>query len=93
MLLRIEGLELEIQEDLFVCLDNGTTSRFCEWKRLAPGLQETFKLLEKELKGVIETFMQSDLRIAFDTVSEEYADGRVECPTRAAQPGSAERPA
>lgn len=72
MLLNTKDFELEIVEDKFVCLDNGTTSRFCEWKYLDPRLQEKFRTIIKDLSGIMDSFIGSHERIIFDSVAEEY---------------------
>jgi len=73
MLLNIEDFELEIVEDKFVCLDNGITSRFCEWKYLDPELQEKFRIISKNLSGIMDSFIDSHEKTIFDSIAEEYA--------------------
>ncbi len=68
------GFELEISEDVFVCLEEGETSHFCEWSRLDDSLQETFKGLRNEISKVMEDFLRSEKSRAFLALSERYGD-------------------
>jgi hypothetical protein len=80
MLLKVNGCELEIVEDKFVCfvIDDGDTSYFCEWKYLDPKLRERFKAMRLELSGVMQKFTLSDARAPFMALAEEYRkDSRI----------------
>ena len=83
MFLRIKGYELEIIQEKFVCLgqNDGETIRFSEWKFLDPKLQEKFMAIRQELLEIIENFIYSEEKAAFDAVSEEYKQEQSECDT------------
>ena len=74
MLLKVNGSELEIEKDKFVCFatDDGETSHFCEWKYLDPKLQERFKALKQELLEFMQEFSLSDTRARFESVAEAW---------------------
>ncbi|MHC1727162.1 MAG: hypothetical protein AB9866_14340 [Syntrophobacteraceae bacterium] len=74
MLLKVNGCELEIVEDKFVCfaVNDGENSHFCEWKYLDEDLQERFESLRLELLEVMRKFVVSDTRDIFQSIAEEY---------------------
>lgn len=74
MLLRVNGLELEIVEDKFVCfsINDGENSHFCEWKYLDPKLRERFTILRQEFLNSMNEFAHSDTRAVFQSIAEEY---------------------
>ena len=74
MFLRIRGYELEILQEKFVCFtqNDGETSHFSEWSHLGPKLQEKFKTIREQLLEVIENFIGSEHKAAFEAISEEY---------------------
>ncbi|MHC1728241.1 MAG: hypothetical protein AB9866_19925 [Syntrophobacteraceae bacterium] len=74
MLLKVNGCELEIVEDKFVCYatNDGDTNHFCEWNYLDPNLQERFKALRLGLLEVMQEFALSNTMIYFQSVAEEY---------------------
>ncbi len=72
MLLNVNGIEIEIREDAFVCIDDGNASRFCEWENLTPALQEVFRTLRQDLSKKMQDFLTSGDCTAFSAVSEEY---------------------
>ena len=81
MLLKVRGYELEILQGKFVCFvqNDGETSHFSEWKYLDPKLQEKFKAIREELLEVIETFIKSEGKAAFEAISEEYKKDQFDC--------------
>ena len=79
MFLKAGRFEIEIREDAFVCLEEGKTSHFCEWSRLDPGLQKTFRDLRLDLLKVMNDFLRSEKNQAFLGVSETYEDTPIEC--------------
>lgn len=79
MLINIKGFELEIKEDLFVSVENDTMSQFCEWRSLDENTRQSFRELEREISRLLEKFMASDQRVAFDAVSEKYGAEETEC--------------
>jgi len=78
MLLKVGGNELEIVVGKFVCLgrNHGKTSHFSEWKYLDPKLREKFKAIRKQLLEVMEKFIDSEDKAAFEAVSDEYKNER-----------------
>ncbi len=74
MVLNLEGFEIEIRGDSFVCIDDGAKSLFCAWRDLDPRLQDAFKALATELEVVVVKFVTSDNKAAFDAVAEHYDD-------------------
>ncbi|MFZ2447199.1 MAG: hypothetical protein WAW37_12645 [Syntrophobacteraceae bacterium] len=74
MFVKSGRFELEISEEVFVCLEEGEMSHFCEWSRLDDGLQETFKGLRQEISKVMEDFLHSEKSRAFLALSETYGD-------------------
>ncbi len=74
MLLKIRGYELEIVRGKFVCFsrDDGETTYFSEWNNLDPKLQEKFRTVREELSEMMEDFISSNDRAAFEAISEEY---------------------
>jgi hypothetical protein len=81
MLLKVKGYELEIVQGKFVCLgrNDGETSHFGDWKYLDRKLQEKFKAIREELVEVIEKFMNSEDKAAFEAISEEYRKNQPVC--------------
>ena len=81
MLLKVKGYELEVLQGKFVCLgqNDEETSHFSEWKYLDPKLQEKFKAIREELVQVIEKFINSEDRTAFEAISEEYKKDQPDC--------------
>jgi hypothetical protein len=49
MLLNLEGFQIEIHGDSFVCIDDGGKNLFCAWRDLDPRLQDAFKALGAEV--------------------------------------------
>ncbi len=74
MVLNLEGFEIEIRGDSFVCIDDGAKSLFCAWRDLDPKLQNAFRALTAELEVVVERFVTSESKAAFDKVAEKYED-------------------
>ncbi len=72
MLLDVDGVEVEIREDLFVCIENGNESRFCEWQTLTPDLRKAFLDLKEDLAKKVEEFLHSANNPAFMAISEGY---------------------
>jgi hypothetical protein len=79
MVLNLEGLEIEIRGDSFVCIDDGAKSLFCAWRDLDPKLQDAFRTLVAELEVTVVKFVASDNKAAFDAVAEEYKDSPFPC--------------
>ena len=81
MFLRISGYELEILQEKFVCLSrkDGETTHFSEWRDLDPKLQEKFKAIREELLEVVENFINSEDKTAFEAASEEYKKDQPHC--------------
>lgn len=81
MLLKIGGCELEIVQGKFVCLgqNNGQTSHFSEWRHLGPKLEGRFKAIRDELLQVMENFIDSEDKTAFEEISEEYKNDQPDC--------------
>lgn len=78
MLLKVNGCELEIVEDKFVCFAThyGETSHFCEWKSLDPALLEKFKAMRLELMEFMQNFTLSDTKATFESIAEEFSEDR-----------------
>jgi len=74
MFLKVGGNELEIHQGKFVCFgqNNAETNHFSEWKYLDSKLQEKFKAIREELLEIMEKFINSEDKAAFEAVSEEY---------------------
>ncbi len=79
MILKVGDVELEIAEEQFVCLENGASSHFCEWKYLDPKLKEKFKGLAGQLSAIMQEFMQSNDSARFTDLSEEYINQKPSC--------------
>jgi hypothetical protein len=81
VLLKVGGRELEIIHGKFVCFDEneGETSHFSEWNYLDPELQEKFKAIRGELLEVMENFIHSADKAAFEAISEEYKKDQPAC--------------
>jgi|WetSurMetagenome_2_1015567.scaffolds.fasta_scaffold1113562_1 hypothetical protein len=79
MRLNLEGFEIEIRGDSFVCIDDGAKSLFCAWSDLDPNLQDAFKALAAEIEITVEKFFSSDDKTAFDAVADEYEDPHYPC--------------
>ena len=72
MVLNLEGFEVEIHEDSFVWINDGTNIEFCEWKCLDPKLQDAFSGLKAKIEAAVENFVMSDIKSNFDAVAEIY---------------------
>ena len=72
MVLNLEEYELEIHEDSFVWINDGTNIEFCEWRCLDPKLQDAFSVLKAQIAAAVETFVMSDIKTNFDAVAEIY---------------------
>jgi hypothetical protein len=84
MLLKIRGYELEILQGKFVCLgqNDEETSHFSEWKHLDPKLQEKFEAIREEIMEVMGKFINSEDKVSFEAISEEYKKDRPDCGVR-----------
>ncbi|MCE5333535.1 MAG: hypothetical protein LLG06_03000 [Desulfobacteraceae bacterium] len=84
MLLELDGVEFEIRQGRFVCIDKGTASRFCEWESMTPRLRKAFTNLQADILKLVEDFLLSeDLGGEFTAISEEYRLVEPEpCPSR-----------
>ena len=72
MVLNVEGFEIEIRGDNFVCIDDGAKAKFCEWKYLDPTVQERFRTIKDEILVILENFITSDTKSIFDSAAEQY---------------------
>jgi hypothetical protein len=72
MVLSMEGFQIEIRGDNFVCIDDGARTNFCEWKYLDPLIQDRFKAIKSEILVVLENFITSDEKSIFDSAAERY---------------------
>ncbi len=78
MMLKTDGIQLEIEKGIFVCISEGETSHFCEWKKLDSELQQVFSRIDKSLSATLELFVDSKTKADFDLYAEEYKD--IDCP-------------
>jgi len=79
MVLNLEGFQIEIRGDSFVCIDDGGKSLFCAWRDLDARLQDAFKKLAAAIEITVEKFVSSDDKAAFDAVADEYEDPHYPC--------------
>ncbi len=78
MILNLDGFELEIHRDSFVCVDDGAKVHFCEWGLLDGNLQSAFRTIQEELALIAERFIISGNKVAFDAIAEEYPVNGIE---------------
>ncbi len=74
MLIRADGIELEIMEGSFVCLESGETSNFCEWNLLDEDVRENFRVLQHNISKILKDFLVSDKTRRFLTLSDQYEE-------------------
>ncbi|MHC1726452.1 MAG: hypothetical protein AB9866_10655 [Syntrophobacteraceae bacterium] len=74
MMLKTEGIQLEIEKGIFVCISEGETSHFCEWRNLDSELQQVFSRIDKSLSATLELFVDSKTKADFDYLAEEYKE-------------------
>ncbi len=72
MVLSMEGFQIEIRGDNFVCIDDGSRKNFCEWKHLDPSIQDRFKAIKGEILVILENFITSDAKSIFDSAAEKH---------------------
>ncbi len=72
MLLNVGGMEIEIREEAFVCIDQSEASCFCEWEQLTPELQQAFKEFRKEVIRKVQELLASDQGSTFLSLAEQY---------------------
>ena len=72
MLLNMEGFEIEIRGNNFVCINDGAKTNFCEWKYLDPTVQERLRAIKSEILVILEDFITSDAKSVFDSTAEQY---------------------
>ncbi len=84
MLLELDDLAIEIREGMFVCIDDGNASLFCEWESLTPDLKSAFTTLQENFANAIEKFLASPtVGNEFAAVSEQYGPlAARRCPIR-----------
>lgn len=72
MVLSLEGFQIEIRGDNFVCIDDGARTNFCEWKYLDPSVQDRFNAIKGEILVILENFITSETKSIFDSAAEKY---------------------
>ncbi len=72
MVLNIDGFEVEIREDSFVKINDGTNIGFCEWASMAPELKDAFSGLKARIEVALENFVMSGNKYSFDAVAERH---------------------
>ncbi len=72
MVLNVEGFEIEIRGNDFVCINDGAKTNFCEWKHLDSSVQERFRAIKSEILVILENFITSEEKSIFDSTAEQY---------------------
>jgi hypothetical protein len=67
-----QRFELEISENAFICVEDGSRTYIWDWKNMDPELLDTFMAIRQGVREIIKGALSSDAKAGFGLVAEDF---------------------